>query len=97
QLFAQHDPLLEQVKLVVNLEAIGNGGPAVLFELGPRNGERVREFERCVALPAGTSFSDAVYARMPNDTDLTVFLRRGLRGFNFALTAGSPAYHAPHD
>jgi hypothetical protein len=97
QLFAFAHPAAKDVKLVVNLEAIGNGGPAVLFELGPENGARVAEFARTVARPCGTSLSDAVYSRMPNDTDLTVFLKEGVRGFNFALTSGSPAYHAPHD
>jgi len=88
---------LESIKTVVNLEAIGNGGPAVLFELGPDNGPRVRTFAEVVPAPTGTSLGDAVYSRMPNDTDLSVFLRRGIGGFNLALVQGSPAYHAPHD
>lgn len=97
RLFAREPRALDGVRVVVNLEAIGNGGPAVLFELGPRNGARVREYARVVADPAATSLSDAVYARMPNDTDLSVFLERGLNGFNLALTLGNAAYHAPHD
>jgi peptidase M28-like protein len=90
-------PLAKAVRCVVNLEAIGNGGPAVLFELGRENGARVRLFQEVVAAPTGTSLGDAVYRRMPNDTDLTVFLLRGVHGFNLAVTSGSPAYHAPHD
>jgi hypothetical protein len=97
RLFAQEHGAAAEVRLVVNLEAIGNGGPAVLFQTGPRNGRLVREFARAVPAPAGTSLGDAVYRRMPNDTDLTVFLRRGIPGYNLALTAGSAAYHAPHD
>jgi len=97
KLFAREPQALDGVRVVVNLEAIGNGGPAVLFELGPANGARVREYARVVEAPAATSLSDAIYARMPNDTDLTVFLRRGLHGFNLALTTGNAAYHAPHD
>src|SRR5262245_9976627 len=95
--FARQPNVLKQVAVVVNLEAIGNGGPAVLFELGPRNGPRVREYARVAGFPAATSLSDALYARMPNDTDLTVFLRNGVEGFNLALTSGNCAYHAPHD
>ncbi|MSR62948.1 MAG: M20/M25/M40 family metallo-hydrolase [Planctomycetes bacterium] len=97
RLFARERHALDGVSVVVNLEAIGNGGPAVLFELGPRNGPRVREYARVAANPAATSLADAIYARMPNDTDLSVFLRRGLPGFNLALTTGNAAYHAPHD
>jgi hypothetical protein len=95
--FASQHALAADVACVVNLEAIGNGGPAVLFELGLENGAAVRAFARAVAAPTGTSLGDAVYRRMPNDTDLTVFRHRGLPGFNLALTSGSPAYHAPHD
>jgi hypothetical protein len=97
KLFAATHPAMNGVSVVLNLEAIGNGGPAVLFQLGPRNGARVREFARAVSAPTGSSLADSVYRRMPNDTDLTVFLRRGIGGFNLALTYGSPAYHAPHD
>ncbi|HEX6885111.1 MAG TPA: M20/M25/M40 family metallo-hydrolase [Planctomycetota bacterium] len=97
RLFAAQEGALDELAAVINLEAIGNGGPAVLFELGPASGRRVREYARAVPAPAATSLSDAIYARMPNDTDLTVFLRRGVPGFNLALTAGNAAYHAPHD
>ncbi len=83
--------------VVINLEAIGNGGPAVLFQTGPQNGALIREFARAAPAPAGTSLADAIYRRMPNDTDLTVFLDRGIGGYNLALTSGSPAHHAPHD
>lgn len=96
RLFTEH-PRAQDVACVVNLEAIGNAGPAVLFQLGRENGACVRAFAQAVTAPTGTSLGDAVYRRMPNDTDLTVFLQRGVAGFNLALTTGSPAYHAPHD
>jgi hypothetical protein len=38
-----------------------------------------------------------VYARLPNDTDLTVFKRHGLPGVNFAFIGGQPRYHTPLD
>lgn len=97
QAFSSQHPLADDVRCVVNLEAIGNGGPAVLFQLGPENGPRVRAFADVVPHPTGTSLADAIYRRMRNDTDLTVFLWRGIGGFNLALTSGSSAYHAPHD
>lgn len=96
-LFRSEHPLMQSIACVINLEAIGNGGPAVLFQLGAENGACVRAFASCVAAPTGTSLGDAVYRRMPNNTDLTLFLHRGLPGFNLAITSGSTAYHAPHD
>lgn len=95
--FAYRDKRVAKVKTIVNLEAIGNGGPAYLFELGPHNGPRVRLFADAVARPAGSSLAEAVYHLLPNDTDLSVFLKRGTQGFNLALARGSCAYHAPHD
>lgn len=95
--FVRTDRRVTKVKTIVNLEAIGNGGPAYLFELGPENGARVRLFTDAVARPAGSSFAEAVYHQLPNNTDLSVFLQRGTPGFNLALTRGSCAYHAPHD
>jgi hypothetical protein len=97
RLFVSEHPLMQKVACVINLEAIGNGGPAVLFQLGEGNGACVRAFARSVEAPTGTSLGDAVYRRMPNNTDLTPFLERGIAGFNLALTSGSTAYHAAHD
>lgn len=97
ELFVRENPLIHAVTTVVNLEAIGNGGPAVLFQLGPRNGARVRLFASEVPRPVGTSLADAVYRRMRNDTDLSAFLRHGISGFNLAVASGNAAYHAPHD
>lgn len=97
ELFARDHPWFADVKVVVNLEAIGNGGPAVLFETGGENGELVRLYARSVDRPSGTSLANAIYRRLPNDTDFSVFRERGLSGFNLALTRGTCAYHAPHD
>jgi hypothetical protein len=95
--FVRRDPRAARVRAVVNLEAIGNGGPAYLFELGRDNGPRVRLFADAVPRPCGTSLAEALYHCLPNDTDLSVFLKRGAVGFNLALAWGSTAYHAPHD
>lgn len=97
RLFISKHPLMQKVACVINLEAIGNGGPAVLFQLGEANGACVSAFAHCEAAPTGTSLGDAVYRRMPNDTDLTPFLERGIAGFNLAISSGSTAYHAAHD
>jgi hypothetical protein len=96
-MFARSDPRAAQVRTVINLEAIGGGGPAYLFELGENNAERVRDYATVVDRPAGSSLAEAVYHLLPNNTDLSVFLKRGVQGFNFALACSSATYHAPHD
>ncbi len=85
------------IACVINLEAVGNGGPARLFQLGANNGACVRAFIDAVPVPRGSSLANAVYRRMPNNSDLTAFLERGIPGFNFAITEGGAAYHAPFD
>jgi hypothetical protein len=50
-----------------------------------------------LAHPTATSLSEEVYARMPNDTDLTVFIERDIPGVNFAFIDGVARYHTPLD
>lgn len=96
-MFARTQPRAAAVRTVINLEAIGNGGPACLFELGPRNGRRLALHAEVAPAPRANSLAEPVYHLLPNNTDLSVFLKRGQTGFNLALVAGSPAYHAAHD
>ncbi|GIF62780.1 aminopeptidase [Asanoa ishikariensis] len=79
--------------VVVNLEARGVSGPAVMFQMA---GTGLTPAVRA-ADPVTTSFAAAVYQVLPNDTDLTVFDEAGMRGLNFAYIEGSAHYHAPHD
>jgi hypothetical protein len=89
--------LLENIRVVVNMEARGNRGPALMFQTGRNNRELMRVFRRACPLPVTASFSEEVYRRMPNDTDLTEFLNAGKRGFNFAFVGGIEFYHSPND
>lgn len=95
--FAAEHPWARDVRLVINLDAIGNAGPAALFETGERNGQVVRAVARGVRAPVGGSFASAVYGSMPNDTDYSVFRDRGVPGANLALTGNGRAYHAWFD
>ncbi|TDP95187.1 M20/M25/M40 family metallo-hydrolase [Labedaea rhizosphaerae] len=81
--------------VVVNMEARGTSGPAIIFQtVGGNSGVMS-------AVGAGdavaTSVSDDVYKMLPNDTDLTVFDNAGLRGINYAFVGDSVNYHTPHD
>jgi hypothetical protein len=44
-----------------------------------------------------SSVTNEVYKRMPNDTDLTVYKRSGMAGWNFAFVGGLYYYHSPAD
>lgn len=79
--------------VVVNLEARGVSGRAVMFQTaGSGLDAAVR-----AADPVTTSFAAAVYQVLPHDTDLSVFAAAGMRGLNFAFLDGSAHYHTPHD
>jgi hypothetical protein len=81
--------------VVINLDAGGNRGRPVVFEAGP-DLTRVRPALRVLA-PAVTSLADALYHRLPNDTDLTAFRGAGVTGINLGLVGGSAVYHTGDD
>ena len=95
--FAEHDPLFEKVGAVINLEARGVTGPSVLFETGEGNRSVIRMFSKSVERPVGNSLAYEIYKRMPNDTDYTVYRRKGVMGLNFAFAQGVPLYHSKFD
>src|SRR5210317_2005284 len=67
--FAEHHPLFEKVKAVVNLEARGASGPSGMFETGEGNRSIIRMFSKNVDRPVGNSLIYEMYKTMPNDTD----------------------------
>ncbi|WP_433389465.1 M20/M25/M40 family metallo-hydrolase [Micromonospora sp. KLBMP9576] len=79
--------------VALNLEARGNSGPAVMFQV---TGEGLAPAVRAAGAVT-TSLADAVYQVLPNDTDLTALRAGGIRGLNFAFIGGAASYHTPHD
>jgi len=84
------------IDFVVNLEARGIRGPAVMFETG-RNNAKTIELYRSARFPFAYSFAVDVYRAMPNGTDFTVFLRKGLAGVNFSVLDDLSYYHTARD
>jgi len=94
--FFSSDPLAKRVALVLNLEARGGGGRAIMFETSDRAGGLVSLYGQGAALPAANSLTAFVYRRMPNGTDLTNALRNGFSGLNFAFVGDELDYHTAH-
>ena len=82
---------------VVNLEARGTQGPSMMFETSTGNADLVRSLAGALDRPVTSSAFYAVYKRLPNDTDFSVFRRSGLRGVNFAFIGNVGDYHTPND
>ncbi|RST18339.1 MFS transporter [Streptomyces sp. WAC05374] len=81
--------------VVLNLEARGTSGRAVMFQTGSGDSELLAALGDRV--PVATSLSDEIYGMLPNDTDFTVLRDAGTTGLNFAVIAGSANYHTPRD
>ena len=91
------DPVWQQVKAYVNLEAVGTAGPSALFETGPGNTWLVKAWAQSAPAPFGASYATEIYKRIPNDTDFTILKRTGAPGLNFAVIGNSYAYHTHLD
>jgi hypothetical protein len=91
------EPLLQDIRVYLNFEAIGSGRPVLLFEAGPGNRWVLQPWARAAPRPRGGSFAEAIYARLPNDTDFSILRRTGIPGLNFAAAGDSYAYHTARD
>ena len=94
--FVDQDPLAKGGGVVLNLEARGSSGPAIMFETSKDNQNLVRLYGRAPR-PVGTSFAVEIYRRLPNDTDFTAFREAGFTGLNSAYIDGAAVYHSPED
>ena len=96
--FSEH-PLRDRIGAVVNLEARGGGGRAMMFETGAGNAQTIAEYSKATRHATGGPSSNAlavfVYRLMPNGTDFTVAAQRGLAGVNFAFIGRPAQYHSP--
>ncbi len=88
------------IGLIINLEARGSSGPAMMWpETVSGNKSMIEAFEAAsVPLPVTTSLHYEIYRMLPNDTDLTPFNQQGkINGFNFAFIDDHHNYHTQLD
>ncbi|GAA0549081.1 hypothetical protein FHS83_001074 [Rhizomicrobium palustre] len=93
--FFAHHPLVSHIGAVINLEARGDSGRVNMFETGPNNRAAIALWRAEVSHPTANSLASAIYKLMPNDTDMTLSVQRGLPGLNFAFMGDEMAYHTP--
>ncbi|RZJ02775.1 MAG: M20/M25/M40 family metallo-hydrolase [Brevundimonas sp.] len=91
-------PLRDRIGAVVNLEARGGGGRAMMFETGRGNAQTIGLFARTGVRATGGVSSNSlavfVYELMPNGTDFTLPKERGVQGINLAFIGRPAQYHA---
>ena len=87
----------ENVDLVLNLEARGTSGPALMFETSPNNSAVAGYFLSHVKQPATGSLLPSLYARMPNTTDMAALIPEGFTVLNIAAIGEADHYHHATD
>jgi hypothetical protein len=95
--FVNHHPWMEDVALVLNLEARGSGGTILMYETNENNAWIMREYAKSSVAPLTGSVATDVWRVMPNSSDLTLFLQNGKQGMNFAFGENWTAYHTTQD
>lgn len=95
--FVDYHPALEEIGVLLNIEARGNSGVSVSFEINPENGWIVRQFAQSAPYPIANSMGYEVYKILPNDTDFSEFRKTPIAGVNSANIEGFVNYHSMTD
>ena len=100
QAFVNYHPWASDVKVALNFEARGSGGPSyMILETNGGNARLVEAFSNAnLKHPAANSLMYSIYKLLPNDTDLTIFREDGdIQGYNFAFIDDHFDYHTEQD
>ncbi len=88
--------VFDNVGFMINLEARGSFGPALLFETCPGNAKVMDLYAKAAAYPFTYSLTTVVYTFMPNFTDFTI-VKDEIPGMNFSTIADVNHYHTDLD
>jgi hypothetical protein len=94
--FLANDPMARDVDMLVNMEARGVTGPAIMFETSRPNAAAIALY-RNAPRPVANSLSADLYALIPNSTDVSVFAERPWTILNFAIIGNETRYHSAGD
>ena len=88
--------VFDNVGLVINLEARGPYGPALLFEACPGNDKVMKLYDDVAKHKYTYSLTTVVYSFMPNFTDFTI-IKDEIPGLNFSTITDINHYHTNLD
>lgn len=88
--------VFDNVGLMINIEARGPWGPALLFEACPGNEKVMQLYADAARYPFTYSLTTVVYQFMPNFTDFTI-VKDSIPGLNFSTIADVNHYHTDLD
>lgn len=98
--FVSQHPWARDVRLAVNFEAQGSGGPAILYASSEDDGWVVSEFLDAAPDARAYSWFGAISALMPGsqlECDLAEYMKAGIQGIGFVYTANTFDYHTVTD
>lgn len=95
-LWREHREVFDEVGLMINVEARGPFGPALLFETSPGSKNLVKLYQQTARYPHTYSLTTVVYGFMPNFTDFTI-VKDDIPGLNFSTIADINHYHTNLD
>jgi len=95
--FLENPELKARIGAVVNMEARGTSGQSLLFQTSPGDAQLVDLYAAHAPVMATSSLYAEIYKFLPNDTDLTLFIRAGFPSLNFAFADNVRYYHSPLD
>ena len=88
--------VFDNVGFMINIEARGPWGPALLFEACPGNEKVMELYDDAAKYPYTYSLTTVVYSFMPNFTDFTI-VKDSIPGLNFSTIADVNHYHTDLD
>lgn len=93
----EHDrQIFDNVGLIINIEARGPYGPALMFEACSGNEKVLDLYADAAKYPFTYSLTTVVYGFMPNFTDFTI-VKDEIPGLNFSTIADINHYHTDLD
>ncbi len=95
-IWANNKEVFDNVGFMINLEARGPMGPALLFETCPGNEKVMDLYASAAKSPFTYSLTTVVYNFMPNFTDFTI-VKDEIPGMNFSTIADINHYHTDLD
>ncbi len=95
-IWANDHYVFDNVGLMINIEARGPWGPALLFEACPGNEKVMDLYADAAKYPYTYSLTTVVYNFMPNFTDFTI-VKDSIPGLNFSTIVDVNHYHTDLD
>lgn len=96
--FVSEHPSAGEIGFVINLEAIGSGGPSTMIGMNGAGGWLIDQYALSAPYPSAYSFITTMTDLIGgSNTDFATFRDAGVPGLEFAYLHGSPIYHTAKD